>query len=389
MRLSFFLMSVSAFAQNLSVGFVAGTSPTADFQNEFAIGTPGPGFTNYSTPKRYIVGATLEYRFTPRFSIEADGLYHPLGYTFAGVEPDGSLNSISPATVVTWEFPVLAKYRFPFRGVSPFIEAGPSFRTAGNLNSADPSHVGVTGGIGLETRFHDLSIAPAIRYTRWEADPEHVVKTVSNQVEILVAFTSAPKSNWHPMGSRIALGGIVGVNLLGDFRPRDDRFTIDDLNSGNIFSADFTQRSGPRSFQGGGSIELSLTRDFSVEADMIYEKLKSRLSTLVLGTPPPNTFLPGNYVASYPEWKFPVLAKYRVHRARWSPVAELGPTFRLPPGAETLSAFGATAGLGIESHWRRLKISPVLRYTRWAPESSPEFTRGNRNQLDLLTGFSF
>ena len=143
MRTLLFIIALSAAGQNLSVGFIGGASPTSDFQNQISpSGNNFPGFLNYSTPKHYIFGASLEYRLTPHFSIEADGLYHPLGYTFAGIEPGGSLNSISPATVVTWEFPVLAKYRFAFHRVSPFVEAGPSFRTTGNLNSANPSHAG-------------------------------------------------------------------------------------------------------------------------------------------------------------------------------------------------------------------------------------------------------
>src|SRR5262249_33161028 len=148
----------------------------------------------------YIFGAALEYRFTRQFSIEADGLYHPLGYTFAGIEPDGSLNSISPATVVTWEFPVLAKYKFSFRRASPFIEAGPSFRSTGNLNSADPSHIGAAAGVGVELHAGALKIAPTIRYTRWERDPQHVVKTVPDQVEVLFAFSADARSSWRPVG---------------------------------------------------------------------------------------------------------------------------------------------------------------------------------------------
>jgi hypothetical protein len=70
------------------------------------------GRSYYSTPKRYIAGAMVEIDFDPHFSMEVDGLYRPLGYTFAGVEPGGELNSFSPAIVVTWEFPRLAKYRF-------------------------------------------------------------------------------------------------------------------------------------------------------------------------------------------------------------------------------------------------------------------------------------
>lgn len=38
---------------------------------------------------------------------------------------------------------------------------------------------------------------------------------------------------------------------------------------------------------------------------------------------------------------------------------------------------------------RRLRIAPVLRYTRWGAEKLPEFAYGIRNQLEFLTGFTF
>ena len=49
-------------------------------------------------------------------------------------------------TVVSWDFPVLAKYHLAKLGRAPFVEAGPSFRVAGNLNGYNPSHFGVTAG---------------------------------------------------------------------------------------------------------------------------------------------------------------------------------------------------------------------------------------------------
>ena len=75
----------------------------------------------------------------------------------------------APNTVVTWQFPVLVKYKFPLGRLSPFLEGGPSFRSAGNLNRSDPSHVGVSAGVGVEAQWRRLRIAPRVRYTRWAA----------------------------------------------------------------------------------------------------------------------------------------------------------------------------------------------------------------------------
>jgi len=88
---------------------------------------------SYSTLKDYAIGPMVEVGLPWRgLSVEIDGLYRPMNLTLAGVLPDGSLNSISPATVVTWELPAFVKYRFGSRPLKPFIEAGPEI-TIGNL----------------------------------------------------------------------------------------------------------------------------------------------------------------------------------------------------------------------------------------------------------------
>ena len=104
----------------------------------------------------------------PGLSVEIDALYRPMNLTMAGVSPDGSLNSISPATVVTWQFPALVKYSFGSTAVRPFIEAGPSFRASGNLNDASPSTYGATGGIGVEAHLGG-------RMRIWSRDPVHAL----------------------------------------------------------------------------------------------------------------------------------------------------------------------------------------------------------------------
>jgi hypothetical protein len=88
-----------------------------------------------------------------------NGIYKPLR---AGSD------SLTRFSVLTWEFPVLAKYSLAKRTFTwrPFAEGGPSFRLAGNLNGYNPSHYGVTVGGGIETyvrtrRRHK----PSVRYT--------------------------------------------------------------------------------------------------------------------------------------------------------------------------------------------------------------------------------
>ena len=200
---------LSAFGQHLSFGIIGGAGLTNDFDNEIIGFFPSPqgGLVSvptrfYSTSKDYIVGPKVELGLPLHLCLEIDGLYRPLNFTSAVVEPNGSLNSVSPATVVTWEFPVLAKYRFPLQVVEPFVDVGPSFRTSGNLNGASPSNHGFTVGGGVEFHLSKLRISPGVRYTRWAADDVHCFAaprskcsldiqqplTIRNQAEFLVGF---------------------------------------------------------------------------------------------------------------------------------------------------------------------------------------------------------
>jgi hypothetical protein len=104
--------------------------------------------------RRAFGGVSLDVNVRAGLSIEADGIYEPIGTT-------GN-------SVLTWEFPVLLKYRWGVRGARLFGEAGPSFRASGNLQSSiPPSWYGFTAGAGIEKRAKAIGIAPALRYTRW------------------------------------------------------------------------------------------------------------------------------------------------------------------------------------------------------------------------------
>jgi hypothetical protein len=163
----------SAFGRKLMVGALGGFDLTGAF----------PAKGGYASVRSKFVGVLAESGLSKSLSLEVDALYHPL-----------SLSEMQHATVLTWEFPVLVKYRFPARGVAPFVELGPSFRSTGNLSGTNPSHYGVTAGAGVETRQRWLAISPAIRFTRWRADPMGVVNgpdtfTIRNQAELLVGFS--------------------------------------------------------------------------------------------------------------------------------------------------------------------------------------------------------
>jgi hypothetical protein len=120
---------------------------------------------------------------TRSISLEIDGLYRPIRAQL--------VNVASPFSIVTWQIPVLAKFRLPYASTfQPFVEAGPSFRLSGNLNGYDPSHIGFTAGAGIETRWRALRIAPAVRYTRWATDGAlREFRTLPNQIEFLAGFS--------------------------------------------------------------------------------------------------------------------------------------------------------------------------------------------------------
>jgi hypothetical protein len=219
---SFLLITCSA--QNLSVGFAGGRAPTNAFETTNA-GVSGT-FTSYSQAKDYVVGVTLEYRLAGNFSVEGDALYRELHLTVAYVEPNLVLYAVSPSPVVTYELPLMAKYRFHGSKADPFLEAGPVFRPTTNLN-ANPSHYGVGAGIGVTIPWKQFGITPMLRYTRWVHDRplQNLAESESDQVELLIAVSGHPRSAWHPLGPRIALGLVGGATLSHDVPTNSSAFT--------------------------------------------------------------------------------------------------------------------------------------------------------------------
>jgi hypothetical protein len=169
----------SAFGRKFSPGVLVGIGLGDDLRLP-------QGSAERSESNSPIYGALLEFGIGESWAVEVNGIYRALhgrgGPRFA---------------VLTWEFPVLAKYKLrPSRAVRPFVELGPSFRTDGNFNGPRPSHYGVTGGAGVEVRVGWAKISPRVRYTRWAEertpDPPQSPSdrsTFLNQVQCLVAFS--------------------------------------------------------------------------------------------------------------------------------------------------------------------------------------------------------
>lgn len=138
--------------RRLEIGAVAGLAPTNGFDSNFGEFTERP---------RYLAGLTAQAALKGNWAVEVNAIYKPLR---ARDYLDSSF------VVLTWQFPVLAKYRWTKPGWAPFVAAGPSFRLAGNLNGYNPSHLGATFGAGVELQADGIRLSPAIRYTRWRRD---------------------------------------------------------------------------------------------------------------------------------------------------------------------------------------------------------------------------
>ena len=94
-------------------------------------------------------------------------------------------------------------------------------------------------------------------------------------------------------------------------------------------------------------------------------------------------------------WEFPVLAKYQLPVRKISPLFELGPAFRITAHTQSqnYSHYGVAGGLGVSARLGKMKLSPTLRYTRWAQDKKQRgrepATGTGPNQLEVVVGFSF
>lgn len=380
-------LQIPALAQKLTLGVIAGTSLTGDVRTGSV--SVGGGFSQdgsvtftYSPVSRpFIAGPKLELDLPGRLSLEVDALYRPLKervtQTFDPpvVLPNGvTISSIGPSTrkLASWEFPVLAKYRFDVSGPRPFVEAGPSFRPAASGSGA--SHLGITVGVGVETRLAKLHVSPMVRYTRWKrrGGAMGVGSAITNQVEALVAFEhAATNAGWtSALGRRFSPGVLVGVGLGDDLR----------LPQASVIGT--PERSESNSPVYGVLLEFGVNEEWAVDLNGIYRALHGydgqRFAVLT--------------------WEFPVLAKYKLPPSQAiKPFIELGPSFRTDGNfnGPRPSHYGFTGGAGVEAPVGRVKISPMVRYTRWAKERTPDPPRNPPwrstflNQVQVLLAFSF
>lgn len=157
----------SAFAQlPFGLGLKGGIGLTNAYQDKTFTSTGNFSASTtrtYSDAKDYIIGPFAELRLPFGFGVEADALFRPL--SFAIQAPGFS----SSTRFSTWEFPILAKYRFKAPIARPYIDAGPAFRTT-TENTQYLSNHGIAVGGGIDIKLLFLHLSPEIRYIRWGSD---------------------------------------------------------------------------------------------------------------------------------------------------------------------------------------------------------------------------
>jgi opacity protein-like surface antigen len=205
--LLFLFGAASAFGQLFSYGVKAGV-PLTDFLNT----AESQQFAFNSTTDRFIVGPTAELHLPFGLGVECDILYRRFDYngngTLAGVVVGNS------TTGNAWEFPLLAKYRFPTKVVHPYVDAGVAWDTLSGLTqtitdtvsnhsstttTSTPAELNTTAtrgfvmGGGLSVKVLVIHLSPEIRFTRWGAqhfiDPNGLLHSNLNQGEFLLGIT--------------------------------------------------------------------------------------------------------------------------------------------------------------------------------------------------------
>ena len=212
--LLFLLGSICLFSQPFTAGVKIGM-PANDFLD--AVQTSGVNYHSYTN--RYLVGGTAELRLPFGLGVEVDALYRHYNFQTTGALAPAGTTLTAGGSTGAWEFPLLAKYRFPTKIVRPFVDAGVAWDTLQGFKQAvtvvspvpilppsdlnQPARNTTTGfviGGGLDIHVPFVHVSPEVRYTHWgsqhfEAIPSNRLGAGSgfssnqDQVEVMVGIT--------------------------------------------------------------------------------------------------------------------------------------------------------------------------------------------------------
>lgn len=139
----------------------------------------GSGVNRESGFRKWTLGPMAELELPLGLGGEVNALYRSTGYYAAQENKAGS-----------WEFPLLVKYRFPGAGIRPYVGAGWSFRSIGDIPRFSAGSQGFVMSGGLRINAVLFRLAPEIRYTRWKSggDCPGCVRPSQNQLEGLIGL---------------------------------------------------------------------------------------------------------------------------------------------------------------------------------------------------------
>jgi hypothetical protein len=377
-------LTSAACGQRLYFAVIGGTNVTANFPvRDYmtpadSFGDPASRFQFLTGARSLILGLSVEARVSESFFIEANVLHRPMNSTIIFTEFPAGNPTITTTNHYTevdaWEFPLLLKYTLPsWTSARPFLAAGPAFRAQENAAATELSQVGISAGVGASFDLGRIRIAPQLRYTRWMENsiyPKYATKP--DQLEFLTSIAYRTESESRRVaGRRLELGVIAGLAVTRGFHSFDG------------FTAEERTR-----YLAGLTTVVYVAHNFWIEADGIYKPLRAGSDSMAR--------------FSVLTWQFPVLARYSFARRTfaWRAFAEGGPSLRLAGNLNGYnpSHYGVTVGGGIERYVRGVRLSPALRYTRWAKDASPfrrrsgvqyDYPRTNANAVELVLGVSF
>jgi hypothetical protein len=187
------LLALPGWGQGIHAGLKIGVPITRYFQTGVT-STPG-SYQEYSAAtRRYTAGLSGEWRFTNVLGLEADVLYHRMGYV-------AILNYPAHSAAVdlkgnSWDFPFLLKYRAR-QAVRPYAAGGLALRYIGPVDIPDPSELtkrvyfGLSAAAGVEVGSERIRFLPELRYARWVSnihEPAGLLRFTPNQLEFLLGL---------------------------------------------------------------------------------------------------------------------------------------------------------------------------------------------------------
>ena len=378
------------------------------------------------------MGPLVEFRLRGPLGLEAGALYKRFGFdavASSGSFPGGpSITTTFFTTGNSWEFPVLARVRLRLvRGMSGFVEAGPSFRHLSGIKERgvrtvttfvppprstettayetdDPvgmnrrTSVGVAGGVGVEFHAGPLRLAPGFRLTHWDTERTSDISAVSRlgrtQAEALLAVTydvaGGPEGRPARVPCCVEPGVLVGVPLLG----------AAEVNS-SLLGGVSRIEAPTRRFAAGALLEWRFHRRLSVEGSFVVRRFGRTESS----TSPDFTYRDSltGYV-----WEAPLMVKWRAVRIGPATlIAGAGPALRRASNIDweigsdgnriqldgswlARSAAGVAVSGGVEFRAGGARLRPELRYTRFEdPLYDFGTVRARQSSLSLVLGVSW